>query len=199
MKSVHFPIKPEHQAIRDVILGIPPGRVASYGEIAARAGMPGRARLVGLVLREAGEAVGIALASCSAFGRSPGLCATQSGVCRTEAPTCRRRCSLRGSRVDLAAVRLATQCGCGAVGTPRCDGIFATTRLKRPQPASTFDHQCASDNGRPNPAGNSNAFRHAAGHAQPADCQCRHLSVADADRRSDGHLFRVVADSAPNC
>lgn len=46
-------MNPEHQAIRDVIACIPSGRVASYGEIAARAGLPRRARLVGLVLRQA--------------------------------------------------------------------------------------------------------------------------------------------------
>ncbi|HET9033459.1 MAG TPA: MGMT family protein [Dokdonella sp.] len=38
-----------------MILAIPRGRVASYGEIAARADLPRRARLVGRVLREAGE------------------------------------------------------------------------------------------------------------------------------------------------
>jgi methylated-DNA-protein-cysteine methyltransferase-like protein len=47
-------IKPEHVAICRVIATIPRGRVASYGEIAARAGLPGRARLVGRVLGEAG-------------------------------------------------------------------------------------------------------------------------------------------------
>ncbi|MBW3567480.1 MAG: MGMT family protein, partial [Proteobacteria bacterium] len=36
------------QAIR----AIPRGRVAAYGEVAARAGLPGRARLVGRLLRE---------------------------------------------------------------------------------------------------------------------------------------------------
>ncbi|TBR37150.1 MULTISPECIES: MGMT family protein [Dyella] len=35
-----------------VILAIPPGRVASYGAIAARAGLPGRARLVGRLMGE---------------------------------------------------------------------------------------------------------------------------------------------------
>ena len=34
------------------IAAIPPGRVASYGQIAARAGLPGRARLVGHLLGE---------------------------------------------------------------------------------------------------------------------------------------------------
>jgi len=43
---------PEHKAILNTIAAIPRGRVASYGEIAARAGMPGRARLVGRLLGE---------------------------------------------------------------------------------------------------------------------------------------------------
>jgi methylated-DNA-protein-cysteine methyltransferase-like protein len=54
MKSIRAGVPPEHAAIRRVIASIPPGRVSSYGEIAARAGLPGRARLVGRVLGEAG-------------------------------------------------------------------------------------------------------------------------------------------------
>lgn len=42
----------DHAAILRVIRSIPRGRVASYGEIAERAGLPRRARLVGRVLRE---------------------------------------------------------------------------------------------------------------------------------------------------
>jgi methylated-DNA-protein-cysteine methyltransferase-like protein len=45
--------RPEHAAIRRVVAAIPRGRVASYGEVASRAGLPRRARLVGRVLREA--------------------------------------------------------------------------------------------------------------------------------------------------
>lgn len=41
-----------HERIFAAIAAIPPGRVASYGAIAARAGLPGRARLVGRVLGE---------------------------------------------------------------------------------------------------------------------------------------------------
>ncbi len=37
-------------AIHATVAKIPPGRVSSYGEIAARAGLPGRARLVGKAL-----------------------------------------------------------------------------------------------------------------------------------------------------
>jgi len=41
-----------HQRIYAAIAAIPAGRVASYGAIAARAGVPGRARLVGRLLGE---------------------------------------------------------------------------------------------------------------------------------------------------
>jgi len=41
-----------YQRIYAAIAAIPPGRVASYGQIAARAGLPGRARLVGAALRD---------------------------------------------------------------------------------------------------------------------------------------------------
>src|SRR5262245_539413 len=42
-------------AIRKAVRAIKRGHFASYGEIARRAGLPGRARLVGQVLREAGD------------------------------------------------------------------------------------------------------------------------------------------------
>ena len=42
----------DHAGIVDTIRSIPRGSVASYGEVAARAGLPGRARLVGRVLGE---------------------------------------------------------------------------------------------------------------------------------------------------
>ncbi|MEW9623999.1 MGMT family protein [Rhodanobacter geophilus] len=41
-----------HARVYAAIAAIPPGRVASYGAIAARAGLPGRARLVGRLLGE---------------------------------------------------------------------------------------------------------------------------------------------------
>lgn len=40
------------QAIWTVLGAIPPGKVASYGQLAEQAGLPGRARLAGRVLRE---------------------------------------------------------------------------------------------------------------------------------------------------
>ena len=50
MKSGTAAIPPEHAAIVRVIRSIPRGRVTSYGEIAARAGLPRHARLVGRIL-----------------------------------------------------------------------------------------------------------------------------------------------------
>lgn len=40
------------ERVRRMVAAIPPGTVSSYGEIAARAGMPGCARLVGRILAE---------------------------------------------------------------------------------------------------------------------------------------------------
>jgi len=45
-------VKDRNARIYAAIAAIPPGRVASYGAIAARAGLPGRARLVGRLLGE---------------------------------------------------------------------------------------------------------------------------------------------------
>ncbi len=56
MKSGHV-VKPEHLSIQRAIAAIPAGRVASYGEIAMRAGLPGRARLVGKVLGDSDNAL----------------------------------------------------------------------------------------------------------------------------------------------
>ena len=42
-------------AILRAVRGIKRGTFASYGEVARRAGLPGRARLVGTVLRDAGD------------------------------------------------------------------------------------------------------------------------------------------------
>lgn len=55
--SAKIPFIDDHPQIREVIAAIPRGRAASYGEIATRAGLPRRARLVGRVLREADDAI----------------------------------------------------------------------------------------------------------------------------------------------
>lgn len=50
------PRRPAHSlaavhAIWEVVLLVPPGRVATYGQVAHEAGLPGRARLVGKALK----------------------------------------------------------------------------------------------------------------------------------------------------
>jgi methylated-DNA-protein-cysteine methyltransferase-like protein len=47
----------KYRRICAAIAAIPSGRVASYGQIAARAGLPGRARLVGAALRDTPDGV----------------------------------------------------------------------------------------------------------------------------------------------
>lgn len=46
-------------AIRAVVARIPPGQVSSYGEVAARAGLPGRARMIGKVLGSTPDGAGL--------------------------------------------------------------------------------------------------------------------------------------------
>ena len=43
------------ERVREVVRAIPPGETSTYGEVAARAGLPGRARLVGRILAEDGH------------------------------------------------------------------------------------------------------------------------------------------------
>jgi methylated-DNA-protein-cysteine methyltransferase-like protein len=43
------------ELILELVLRIPAGKVATYGQVAAAAGLPGRARLVGQSLRGLGE------------------------------------------------------------------------------------------------------------------------------------------------
>lgn len=45
-------MNPHFERIWQTVTELPPGRVASYGQVAALAGLPGRARLVGRALRE---------------------------------------------------------------------------------------------------------------------------------------------------
>jgi len=50
------PVQQRASAILKAVRGIKRGTFASYGEVARRAGLPGRARLVGTVLRDSGDA-----------------------------------------------------------------------------------------------------------------------------------------------
>jgi methylated-DNA-protein-cysteine methyltransferase-like protein len=50
-------VSERYRRIYAAVAGIPRGRVSSYGEVAARAGLPGRARLVGKALAGCSDAV----------------------------------------------------------------------------------------------------------------------------------------------
>ncbi len=43
------------ERVRSAVAAIPVGRVLAYGDVAAQAGLPGRARLVGRILAEDGH------------------------------------------------------------------------------------------------------------------------------------------------
>jgi len=89
------------ELIWSVVAEIPPGRVASYGQVGEAAGLPGRARLVGRAMRELpeGSAVpwyrvmgaGGRLSLTGEAGRLQRLLLEEEGVCFTES-----------GRVDLA-------------------------------------------------------------------------------------------------
>ena len=55
MTEVSTSARERAAAIRKAVRAIKRGQFASYGEVARRAGLPGRARLVGQVLRESGD------------------------------------------------------------------------------------------------------------------------------------------------
>jgi methylated-DNA-protein-cysteine methyltransferase-like protein len=102
MKPVRADVPVEHEAIRRVIASIPPGRVSSYGEVAARAGLPGRARLVGRVLGEAGSGAALpwqrVLRSDGRIAFPPGSRAFREQVRRLAG----EGVLVRSGRVDLA-------------------------------------------------------------------------------------------------
>lgn len=103
MKCAEIEVLPDHAAIRRTIAAIPAGRVASYGEIAERAGLPRRARLVGRVLRETPPTIDLpwfrVLRADGRFAFPPGSRAFREQVRRLAA----EGVLSRNGRVDLAA------------------------------------------------------------------------------------------------
>lgn len=88
-----------------VVDGIPPGRLATYGQVAAEAGLPGRARLVGRVLAELAPASDL---PWQRVVRSDGTIAPRPGDGRAEQARRLRREGVAvrsGWRVDLTRHR----------------------------------------------------------------------------------------------
>jgi methylated-DNA-protein-cysteine methyltransferase-like protein len=91
-----------HQRIREVIASIPSGCITSYGDVAARAGLPRRARLVARVLRETPDDAELpwfrVLRADGRIAFPPGSRGFREQVRRLAADGVR----VRGGRVDLA-------------------------------------------------------------------------------------------------
>jgi methylated-DNA-protein-cysteine methyltransferase-like protein len=93
-------------AIRKAVRGIKRGSFASYGEVARRAGLPGRARLVGQVLRESGDEVRLPWHRVTAAGGRIAFPAGSSSAREQLARLAREGIEARGNRV-VAAKRTA--------------------------------------------------------------------------------------------
>ncbi|HWG11232.1 MAG TPA: MGMT family protein [Rhodanobacteraceae bacterium] len=95
-------MKPEYRRIYAAVTAIPRGRVASYGEIAARAGLPGRARMAGRALAETPRGLDL---PWHRIVRADGRIALPEGS-RGFREQCRR---LRAEGVDVRAGRVRMQ------------------------------------------------------------------------------------------
>lgn len=87
------------EAIEAAVAAIPPGEVLSYGGVARRAGLPGRARLVGRVLRESARDL-----PWHRVLRADGRPAFPAGTAACEEQLARLRAegvALRGSRLAV--------------------------------------------------------------------------------------------------
>ena len=74
----------ELERIREIVSAIPAGSVLAYGEVAARAGLPGRARLVGRILAEDGADLPWHRVLCADGRPAPNLAAEQLARLRAE-------------------------------------------------------------------------------------------------------------------
>ena len=95
------------QRVLAAVRSVPPGRVASYGDIARLAGLPGRARWVARVLAESGE-VGV---PWHRVLRGDGRIAFPLGSAEAREQAARLRgegVAVAGVRVEAAAMRRAT-------------------------------------------------------------------------------------------
>lgn len=95
-------LKPEYRRIYAAVAAIPRGRVASYGEIAARAGLPGRARMAGRALAETPRGINL---PWHRIVRADGRIALPEGS-RGFREQCRR---LRAEGVEVRAGRVRMQ------------------------------------------------------------------------------------------
>ena len=86
-------------AIRKAVRAIKRGHFLSYGEVARRAGLPGRARLVGQVLRESGDVPSLPWHRVTAAGGRIAFPAGSAGARRQLQRLAREGVQTRGNRV----------------------------------------------------------------------------------------------------
>ncbi len=111
-------------AILAVVRAIPPGAVASYGWVAAQAGLPGRARLVGRVLGGLPADSGVPWHRVMRAGGRLAFPADSADAARQRRALEAEGVSLRGGRVPTAVL----------VGAATLDRL-----LWGPQPSTTTD------------------------------------------------------------
>ena len=96
-------------AIRSAVRAIRRGSIASYGEVARQAGLPGRARLVGQVLRESGDQARLPWHRVTGAGGRiafpPGSAAAREQISRLA----REGLTARGNRVVARDARVSAR------------------------------------------------------------------------------------------
>ncbi|TAN07958.1 MAG: cysteine methyltransferase [Rhodanobacteraceae bacterium] len=95
-----------YQRIYAAIAAIPAGRVASYGQIAARAGLAGRARLVGTALRDTPDGVDLPWFRVLHSDGSIALPRGSRGFREQSKRLCAEGVAVRNGRVPMAAFGL---------------------------------------------------------------------------------------------
>lgn len=88
-------------AIRRAVRAIKRGSISSYGEVARRAGLPGRARLVGQVLRESGDELRLPWHRVTGAGGRIAFPAGSANARKQLARLAREGVPARGNRVVL--------------------------------------------------------------------------------------------------
>ena len=96
-------------AIRQAVRAIKRGSFASYGEVARRAGLPGRARLVGQVLRECGGEVRLPWHRVTAAGGRIAFPAGSKSAREQLSRLAREGVPARGNRVVVTRAAIGTR------------------------------------------------------------------------------------------
>ena len=109
MSSISLTAQERAAAIRKTVRAIKRGSFASYGEVARRAGFPGRARLVGQVLRESGGAARLPWHRVTGAGGRIAFPAGSANAREQLRRLAREGVEVRGSRVLMKRTPASTR------------------------------------------------------------------------------------------